>query len=161
MRFRRRELLPDAVRASLSLEPGERVIAAARVGGDGWLVATERALLAGDRRTLWTDVVHARWDDEQQVLAVDLAPGAGTSMRLALTDPGRLPETVHERVMASIVVTRRVPVPGGWVRVVGRDGGDGVVRWQVIADPGVDAAADDVRTAADSAVAALRAELGR
>jgi hypothetical protein len=30
----------------------------------------------------------------------------------------------------------------------------------VIADPGVDGSAPDVRTAADSAVAALRAELG-
>jgi hypothetical protein len=45
--------------------------------------------------------------------------------------------------------------------VVGRDGGDGELRWQVIADRGVDAAAPDVRRAADSAVAALRAELGR
>jgi hypothetical protein len=63
--------------------------------------------------------------------------------------------------MASIVVSRRLAVPGGSVRVVGRDGGDGELRWQVIADRGVDAAAPDVRRAADSAVAALRAELGR
>ena len=60
------------MRASLPLEPGERVIAAARDRGGGWVVATERALLAGDRRTPWTDVVHAQWYDEQQLLAVDL-----------------------------------------------------------------------------------------
>ena len=63
--------------------------------------------------------------------------------------------------MASIVVNRRVPVPGGSVRVVGRDGGDGELRWQVLAEGGVDPAAADVRRAADLAVATLRAELNR
>jgi len=161
VRFRRRQHLPDEVRASLPLEPGERVIAAARDRGDSWLVATERALLAGDRRTPWTDVVHARWDDQQLLLTVDLAPGAGPSLRLALTDPGRLPETVHERVMDSIVLSRRVPVPGGAVRVVARRGdGSPETLWQVVPDAGTDLADPAVRERVEASLSVLRAELG-
>ena len=100
-------------------------------------MATDRALVTTDRRLAWVDVAHARWVDDDSTLTVEAGrprpPGLAR-----LPEPGRLPETVHERVMASIVVTRRVPVPGGAVRVVGRDGGDGELRWQVIADPGVD-----------------------
>jgi hypothetical protein len=137
------------------------VIAAARDSAGGWVVATERALLAGDRRVPWTDVLHARWDDEQQVLAVDLAVGGGSSMRLALADPGRLPETVHERVMSSIVMSRRVPVPGGGVRVVARRGdGSDQTLWQVVPDDGTDLAVPAVRDRVDAALSDLRAELG-
>ena len=145
----------------LPLPPGERFLVAAQDAAGGWVVATDRALVTADRRLAWMDVAHARWVDDDGTLTVEPVDHDQRDWRAELPEPGRLPETVHERVMASIVVTRRVPVPGGSVRVVGRDGGDGELRWQVVADPGVDGAADDVRTAADSAVAALRAELGR
>ena len=149
------------MRAALPVEPGERVIAAGRDRGEGWVVATERALLAGGRRTPWTDVVHVQWDDEQQLLAVDLAPDAGPSMRLALTDPGRLPETVHERVMSSIVLSRRVPVPGGAVRLVARRGdGSEETLWQVVPDAGTDLADPRVRDRVEASLLLLRAELG-
>ncbi|HTE71911.1 MAG TPA: hypothetical protein VK640_01750 [Actinomycetes bacterium] len=145
----------------LPLPPGERFLVAAQDAAGGWVVATDRALVTADRRLAWMDVAHARWVDDDGTLTVEPVDHDQPDWRAELPEPGRLPETVHERVMASIVVTRRVPVPGGSVRVVGRDGGDGELRWQVVADPGVDGAAADVRTAADSAVAALRAELGR
>ena len=145
----------------LPLWPGERFLAAAQDTAGGWVVATDRALVTPDRRFPWVEVALARWVDDDSTLTIELVDHDRPDWRARLSVPGRLPETVHERVMASIVVTRKVPVPGGWVRVVGRDGGDGVLRWQVIADPGVDASAPDVRTAADSAVAALRAEIGR
>jgi hypothetical protein len=145
----------------LPLQPGERLLAAAKDSSGAWVVASERALVTEDRRLPWVDVAHAQWVDEESRLSVELVDHDDPGWRAVLPEPGRLPETVHERVMASIVVTRRVQVRGGAVRVVGRDGGDGELRWQVLADPGVDATAADVRTATDSAVAALRAELGR
>jgi len=145
----------------LPLPPGERFLVAAKDAAGAWVVATDRALVTADRRLAWVDVAHARWVDDDSTLTVEPVDHDQPDWRAELPEPGRLPETVHERVMASIVVTRRVAVPGGWVRVVGRDGGDGVLQWQVVADPGVDAAAPDVRTTTDSAIAALRAELGR
>jgi hypothetical protein len=145
----------------LDLLPRERLLVAVQDRSGGWVAATDRALVTAGRRLDWVDVGHAQWLDEELVLVVEPVDADEPAVRLALPEPGRLPETVHERVMASIVVSRRLAVPGGSVRVVGRDGGDGELRWQVIADRGVDAAAPDVRRAADSAVAALRAELGR
>ena len=77
------------------------------------MVATGGALVGVAGRTPWTDVAHAQWFDEEQVLVVDPVPGAGAPLRLRLAEPGRVPETVHERVMASIVLSRRVALPGG------------------------------------------------
>ena len=160
MRFRRADRLPDDVRAALPLRPGERVIAAARDDAEGWVVATDLALLAQDRRTPWTDVVHAQWHDEERALTLDLAPGAGPAVHVALADPGRVPEAVHERVMASIVLSRRVPLPGGGARVVARRGGSDETLWQVVPDAGTDLADPEVRTRVDAVLAELRSELG-
>ncbi len=142
----------------LPVRPGERVIAAARDGAEGWVVATDRALLAQDRRTPWTDVVHAQWYDEEQVLTMDLAPGAGPALHVPLTEPGRVPETVHERVMASIVLSRRVPLPGGGARIVARRDADETL-WQVVPDAGTDLADPAVRAQVDAVLAELRSEL--
>jgi hypothetical protein len=72
-----------------------------------------------------------------------------------------VPETVHERVMASIVVSRRVARPGGGARLVARRGeGSGETVWQVVADEGVDLADPAVRDRVDAALADLQAELG-
>jgi hypothetical protein len=105
--------------------------------------------------------VHAQWYSEEQVLEVELLPGFGPLVRLDVTEPGRLPETVHERVMASIVVSRRVPLPGGSARVVARraDGSDELV-WQVLADAGTDLDAPGVREQVDAALARMQGELG-
>jgi hypothetical protein len=161
VRFRRRDRLPEEIRATLPIERGERVLTAGRATDDRWVVATDRALIDGTRRTLWTDVVHAQWYDEEKVLEVDLLPGDEPSYLLALAEPGRVPETVHERVMASIVLSRRVALPGGGARLVARRGeGSGETVWQVVVDDGVDLADPAVRDRVDAALADLQAELG-
>lgn len=137
------------------------MLAAARSAAGEWYAGTSQALVGAATRIPWAEVAHARWLDEDQVLVLDPVPGTFAAIRLHLTVPGRLPETVHERVVASILVSRRVAVPGaGSVRVVGRRTGEGTVGWQVVPDAGV--AADDpvVRRAADEAIRAMRAELG-
>ena len=161
MRFRRRDRLPDEIRAALPTERGERVLTAGRATDNTWVVATDRALIDGARRTPWTDVVHAQWYDEEKVLEVDLLPGDEPSYLLTLAEPGRVPETVHERVMASIVLSRRVALPGGGGRLVARRGvGSGETVWQVVVDDGVDLADPTVRDRVDAALADLQAELG-
>ena len=146
MRFRRRDRLPDEIRATLPTERGERVLTAGRATDDRWVVATDRALIDGTRRTPWTDVVHAQWYDEEKVLEVDLLPGDEPSYLLAL---------------ASIVLSRRVALPGGGARLVARRGeGSGETVWQVVVDDGVDLADPAVRDRVDAALADLQAELG-
>lgn len=160
MKLRRATRLPDDARAALPLERGERPIAVAQAADGSWVVATARALVTRAGRTEWTDVGHAQWYDEEQLLAVDLVPDAGTDVRLELADPGRVPETVHERVMASIVLSRRIAVPGGAVRLVARRGETADLVWQTVPDPGTDLADPQVLAHVDAALARLRSELG-
>jgi hypothetical protein len=159
--WRRGDGLPPEVRQALALRPRERVLSTARTPDGRWLAATEVALVGVDLRIEWVEVVHAQWLDEEAVLVLDPAPGTFPPQRLALLEPGRLPETVHERVMASIVVSRRVAVPGGAVRVVGRAARSGDLVWQVVPERGISPEDPDVRRVADATVAALRRELGR
>jgi hypothetical protein len=162
VKLRRGSRLPDEARASLPLEPGERVIAEARTGANTWVAATGTALVRPEGRTAWADVAHAQWYADEDVLAVDPVPGAGPAVRLHLVDPGRLPETVRERVVASIVLSRRVALPGGGgVRLVARRGGgsDEVV-WQRVPDEGTDLADPAVRAVVDAALDRMRGELG-
>lgn len=160
MRWPRRPTrLPDDARAALELEPGERVLAVARARDGAWAVATDRALLGGGWRVEWSAATHAQWLDEESTLAVTaLEPSGETVLRsLVLDEPGLLPETVHERVMATILVSRHLRVDGRrGVRVVARrqPASDEVV-WQLVADSGIDP--DDPEVAAR--VAALLAEL--
>jgi hypothetical protein len=162
VKLRRATRLPDDARATLDLHRGERVIAIGRSPDGAWVVATGLALVSADARISWTDVAHAQWYDEEAVLAIEQVPGAGAARRIHLTEPGRVPETVHERVMASIALSRRVPLStGGSVRIVARraDQASDTV-WQVVPEPGTDLSAPGAREAADAAVAALVAELG-
>lgn len=160
MRWRRGVRLPDEARRELALEPGERVLAVARRPDGGWVVGTDRALVATGVRTPWVDVAHAQWLDEEGVLVVETVHDPGRSARYPLDEPGRLPETVRERVTASIVVSRRVAVGDGGLRVVGRREATGELLWQVVPDPGVDLEQPVVREVADRTLRQMREELG-
>lgn len=153
--------LPDDGRAALDLRAGERVLAAAAAADGTWLAATEAALVGAGVRVAWWQVAHARWVDDERALVVDPVPGEFAALRVRLPEPGRLPETVHERVMASIVLSRRVALPGGrGARVVARRDGSSPLVWQVLADAGVDLGATDVRRIVDESVLRLQRELG-
>lgn len=136
------------------------MLAAAPGEGSTWVAATEHALVGVGWRVWWADVAQAQWLDEEFVLALDPVPGAFAARRVRLREPGRLPEAVHERVMASIVVSRRVAVPGGWVRVLGRRDSSGGLVWQSVPDARVDLGDVRVAQAVDAALAGLRAEMG-
>lgn len=147
----------------LPLHSGERVLSAARAADGSWVAATATALVTNLWRTEWVDVLHAEWQPDDGALVLDGAPGVFGRRRVPLADPGRLPETVHERVMSSIVVTRRISVPGtaGGVRAVGRRvAGSDSMTWQVIAEDGVDGTDPRVQELGDALVRRLKAELG-
>lgn len=135
-----------------TLDADERVLASAAVVGGGHVVATSVGLwLPESPRLGWHLVSKATWaggaltvvpaaeQDRagQAVLLADLPP-----LRLALADPGRVPEIVHDRVTASIRSRYRRELPGGAAWFVQRKvpGRDGVVL-QVRPEPGTDDAA--------------------
>jgi hypothetical protein len=130
------------------LEADEQVLAVARMA-DGALIATHLGLwLPEGRRLGWHLLSKATW--KNGVLVVVEAEEAGSAggavllrdlpdRRLALTEPRRLPDVVHERVNQSIRSRHHRELPGGGAWLVQRKvpGQDGIVL-QVRADRGAD-----------------------
>jgi hypothetical protein len=170
-RLRRRaghSSLAPTVRAALPLARGERILAHAVALGGEPVVATDRALLRSDGtgtgepqwiRMPWHDIEAATWDDDAQALQLTVG---SRPVVLRLDQPRLLPETVRERVTASIVVSQHVRLAGRrGVRVVARRvfGTDDVV-WQLAFDSGVDPGDPLLRSAAERALQDVRAQTG-
>ncbi len=66
----------------------------------------------------WPEVRSGAWDGGTGLLSVTTLDGS--TQRLQLSEPGRLPGVFHERVQSTILVEERIPVPGGEVLVSGR-----------------------------------------
>jgi len=145
---------------------GERVLAGAS-SPDGPVAGTRDALyLPGATRVPWHLLDGADWDLEAGVLTVREVGTFGQVRpvhRLALDEPRRLLELVRERVTATIVLTRHVPVAAeGGITVIARrpTSGDRELIWFVEYDAGFDPEEAAVETAVDQALLAAQAELG-
>ncbi|SEL72005.1 hypothetical protein [Nonomuraea pusilla] len=153
--FRR---LPADVRESLATEPGERVLTFASSGG-GHVVATTLALYLSDgTRVPYEEVDKASWDEDG--LSLSTMDGARHTERIA--EPRMLPETLRERVNATIVVNKHVNLPGrGGVRLVARrrPGGE-VLGWTLVFDEGLDARDPGLRAQAEQALEGVRRSMG-
>ncbi len=166
----RRGDLPAEVAAGLPLHPGERVLAASRDAAGNWHVATDQALhfcLDGRRqRIAWQCVDRASWDrDGERLVVVEIADFGEPQQRheLEISEPGRLLEVVRERVTASVLMSRHVPVAGSrGLKVVARraPAGDGEVTWSFWLDAGLQPGDPAVRAAAERGLAEAQAELG-
>lgn len=145
----RRDPVPDEVASRL--EADERVLASATLSPAGRLVVTSWGIWTpGDapERIGWHEIAKATWEGGALVVIPTTARevGAGTVLltdrparRFRLDDPGKVPQTVHERVTGSIRSRshRDLPRGGAWVlqrKVPGRDG----TVMQVWPDPGTD-----------------------
>lgn len=164
-RLLRRPTLPEGV----VLEADELVVATAEVAGGGQVVATSRGLWlpgpgGGPERLSWHLISKASWEGGAlgviPAREIDAVAGAVLIVdepvrRVRLTEPGRVPETVHRRVTGSIKTRHHRDLPGGGAWFVQRTvaGRDGIVL-QVRADPGTDAEA--VRRVAGEVARRLR-----
>ncbi|GAA0356576.1 hypothetical protein GCM10009530_02170 [Microbispora corallina] len=151
--------LPAEVRAALALDAGERPISHARTSEGDYVVATTHALhLPGGLRLPWHLMDKAVWDEE----GVTVTMTDGLAHRVTLPEPGALPETVRERVTASIVASRHVALDArGGVRLVARRvPGYDTPRWEFVFDPGLDASDPGLRALAEQALEEMRRSLG-
>lgn len=158
------------MRAGLDLAPGERILAAAPDTAGRWHVGTDLALHVaggeGTRRLPWQRIDRASWDpDDQRLVVVEVAdfgqPEPRTS--LAVDGPGRLLELVRERVTASVLLTRNVPVEGSrGLKVIARraPSGAGDIDWSCWLDRSLDPHDPQVQAAAERGLAEARSELG-
>ncbi len=160
----RRDPLPTAVRDALALQRGERVLATAPTRGGSHVVATTTALHlpapgGGFTRVPWERVDHATWKDGH--LHVQ-ETGGRARHDVRLTRPGSVPETVRERVTATIAVSHQAELPGGGkVRIAGRrptTGGD--IRWTFVFESGLDPADPGLRAQAEQVLEDLRRQTG-
>ncbi len=154
---------------------GEKVLAWAGAP-DGVVAGTRDALYvqlspaapqaAVEARIPWELVEAADWDRETALLRVSEVGTWGAPRpehRVTLEEPGRLLELVRERVTASVVLQRHVPVRGRrGVRVIGRRAprGDRPISWVYEYDEGVDPTDPEVVRLAREALAAAREEVG-
>ena len=165
MRLRPRRHSPIAV------GPGERVLADAVAEG-AHLGGTRDAFYAdvggaeAPLRVGWEAVQAADWDADTSTLTVTEVGVWGQPRPrhvFVVREPGRLLELVRERVTASVLLQRDVPVAGRrGVRVIGRRAprGNQAVRWLVEYDEGVDPEDPSVVDAVAEALAAAQAEVG-
>lgn len=181
--FKRGVSVPDDVVAAAALRPGEKILAGTRTTDGRWLVGTRDALhVAGspvaesvesrpeaepvETRIPWEQIERADWDgDEQRLVVVEVGEFGRIQPRHAfpVAEPGLLLELVRERVTASVVLQRRVPVHGKrGLLVIGRraPGGDGAVSWAYQFDVGVDPEDPAVVAAAEAGLRAAEADLG-
>lgn len=153
--------------------PGERVLAWAQ-GPDGAAAGTRDALVLSRAsqaepvvtRIPWEQVQAADWDQDSSVLRVSEVGHWGEvrpEHRLTLEEPGRLLQLVRERVTASVVLQRHVPVSGRQgVRVIARRAprGDLPITWFLEYDQGVDPSDPEVRRLTRATLEAAQDEVG-
>jgi hypothetical protein len=153
-------------RPSVDVAAGEKVLAWTETTTGEILAGTREALYLGGTRLAWEDVEAADWDRDTEQLRVAEVGHWGerrAEHRYTITEPRRLLELVRERVTASVLLVRHVPIDGRrGVRVIARrpPAGDRALRWVYEFDEGIDPDDPAVRLAAETALAAARDEVG-
>ncbi len=156
---------PARRRPDVVVGPGERLLAWATTA-DGTVVGGTRDALYLPDRVPWEQVEAAAWDGDASILRIREVGTWDEPRRehaLTLDEPRRLLQLVRERVTASVLLQRHVPVDGRrGVRVIARraPGRRDEPTWVYEFDEGVDPADPDVRRRAAEAMAAAREELG-
>jgi hypothetical protein len=145
------------------------VLAHAHSADDTWLLGTRRRLLLVSPDAVhglaWERVEDAAWDTDGSRLRITGIGEYGEprpSYTFQMDDPALLLQLLRERVTASIVLQRRVPVHGKLgLTVIGRRSPvGGPVAWMHAYDPGLDPVDPEVAAIADQALADAQAEVG-
>lgn len=154
-------------RPELVVAQGERLLAWATTLDGSAVGGTRDALyVAAGSRIPWENVEAADWDNDTSVLTVSEVGSWGQARpehRLTIEEPGRFLELVRERVTASVVLQRHVPLEGRrGVRVIARraPGVPADLSWVFEYDEGIDPDDGFVRLAAAEALSSARDELG-
>ena len=151
---------------AVEVAAGEKVLAWA-AAESGVVAGTRSALYLPERRRIpWEQVEAADWDLDSATLRVSEVGTWGEARpaySFVLTDPGRLLQLVRERVTATVVLQRHVPIHGrSGVRVIARRATTGAreLTWLFEYDEGIDPDDPFVDHAAQEALAAARGEIG-
>ena len=158
-------------RPPVEVAAGERLLAWTPVDDGDWVGGTRDALYLPTARVPWEQVQAADWDQDQGRLRVSEVGTWGEPRPVhsfaipdsAARDTDRLLQLLRERVTASVLISRHVPVTDRrGVRVVARRAPSGrtEVSWAYEYDEGVDPEDPFVRAAAETALAEAKADVG-
>ena len=166
--LRRPDRLPSDIRSVVGLGSGERVLSWGREEASGTtVVATNHALYAVDAagvRTLhrpWHEVDGGTWSAELASITVTWVDGSRPS-QWVLGATSLVPETLRERVQASVVLAQRIELgPRRTAKVALRQdlGGGGLVE-QVVLGRGVRADDPELVARTEAALVYLREQVG-
>ena len=167
----RRPAVPADVAAAITLEEHERLLAWAVEDGTGVTVVAGRHRLYavapgpdGLHLTLsqpWHLVDAGLWSGEDGSLRVTWVDG-GRPARFVLTDPGLLPETLRERVQASVVISEALDLGNRRTArvVVRQDLTTHALVSQVLLGPGVRSTDPGVSEQVREGLARVREQVG-
>ena len=167
--FERSGGVPAEVLSRAELPRGEKPLAWAPAVDGSWLLGTRRSLVlvlpSGVEHLAWEEVEDAAWDQDAgrlRVVGVGSFGEPRPSYTFTMEDPALLLQLVRERVTASIVLQRRVPVRDSLgLTVIGRRSPvGGPVAWMHAYDRGLDPDDPEVVAVADLALAQAQAEVG-
>ena len=172
-RLRRGTPVPAAVVARAGLPRGDKVLTGAVADDGSWLLGTRDRLVivppdaaAPVRAVAWERVETADWDREAERLRVVEVGEFGRPRpehSFTVADPGLVLPMIRERVTASVLLQRRVPVRGrkGLLVIARRPPrGSGEITWAYELDAGLAPDDPDVRAAAERGLRAAQDELG-
>jgi len=167
---------PADVLARADLPRGEKVLAHTVAKDGTWLLGTRLRLVVvggGDvpeeQRAVqipWETVEDAAWEQDDARLRFTETGQYGEprpTYSFEVEDPALLLQLVRERVTASVVLQRRVPVRGrlGLTVIARRSPVGGPVAWMHAYDAGLDPADPEVAAVADRALEQAQAEVGQ
>jgi hypothetical protein len=166
--LRRADRLPPEARKALDLQRSERVLSWARDEVSGSVVvATTQGLYAVDRAGVgtlaraWHLVDGGSWSADLFQLTVTWVDGSRPT-QWVFREPTMLPETLRERVQASVVLAEQVDLGGrrSARAVIRQDLATGELVQQVILGRGVRPQDPGVEEATAAALADLREQVG-
>ena len=176
MRFlERRGGVPDETLARAGLPRGEKVLAHTVAKDGTWLLGTRLRLVVVEDQDAeteraaiqipWETVEDAAWYQEDSRLRVTEIGQYGEpkpTHSFAVEDPALLLQLIRERVTASIVLQRWVPVRGrlGLTVIARRSPVGGPIAWMHAYDEGLDPTDPEVAAVADQGLAQAQVEVG-
>jgi hypothetical protein len=167
--------VPADVLARADLPRGEKVLAHTVAEDGTWLLGTRLRLVmvggddsTGQRsavRIPWETIEDAAWKQDDARLRFTETGQYGEprpTYSFEVEDPALLLQLVRERVTASVVLQRRVPVRGklGLTVIARRSPVGGPVAWMHAYDAGLDPADPEVAAVAERALEQAQAEVG-
>jgi hypothetical protein len=161
--------VPADVLARADLPRGEKVLAHTVARDGTWLLGTRlRLVVLEEQRAVqipWETVEDAAWKQDDARLRFTETGQYGEprpTYSFEVEDPALLLQLVRERVTASVVLQRRVPVRGklGLTVIARRSPVGGPVAWMHAYDAGLDPNDPEVAAVADRALEQAQAEVG-